>query len=356
MKTASHIVGLDGIRGVAVLLVVGFHVSGVFYGNSVSWLSGGFLGVDIFFVLSGFLIAWMLHNDQLRSKGLRVKRFYSRRFIRLAPAMAFLLFFQILYILATHQSKRLELQVLTLIGTNTLNYGWYFNHSLVPLLDTQYLKLAVSHLWSISLEVHYYLIAPVIIATIASVRRSRWISIGSVTALIAAIGISRYELFQSGTSVLQIYTRTDTRIDSFLVGLLLELTWQHFSLPRVITAPLGWTSLIFLAVMISTVHNDFSFLSQGGYTLVAISTACVMFSVLTDSGPARLFRFKPLRGLGRVSYGLYLWHLFVFSAVLHWCHDRPRLLQIMLALTISALATWISWRFIEQPLLARRSA
>ncbi len=204
---------LDGMRGVAVLVVVGLHMY-------VPFLAGGYLGVDIFFVLSGFLITSLLLEEWRRSGRISFRDFYLRRALRLLPALfAFLLILQAYILLRMRgdefwQMEKASLAVLAYFGNWAKAYG----------VDLR----ALNHMWSLAVEEQFYFVWPVIFLLLLRIRRNpSWI----VYALILAIGgIALRRAFMSGhVTEARIYNGSDTRFDELLTGCVLAVGWNWVS-------------------------------------------------------------------------------------------------------------------------------
>jgi len=184
------------------------------------------------------------------------------------------------------------------------------------------------------------------------VRRHANLVLAVLTAAIAAIALHRILVWQSTSSWVFPFIRTDTRADSLLVGALLAAMWVRFRTPTRGLSVAAWVATAVVAVSVLFADPERPFVYRGGFTLVAVAVAVVVLAVVDGrwSG-TRVLAVAPLRLIGRVSYGLYLWHLAVFFAVARYTTTWPTLVRLPFAFGLTALFTWLSWRFVEQPAL-----
>jgi peptidoglycan/LPS O-acetylase OafA/YrhL len=338
MQTAlsRHVPELDGLRGIAIISVVVHHQLTPFS------LPGGFLGVDLFFVLSGFLITGLLSVEFARTKKISLRKFYMRRVLRLGPAL-------FLYLLAclvvTYHTQLIEItRQLKLVGfalvylTNwRMAFGWD------PSLDP------TAIIWSLSIEEQFYLVWPVLFCVCLALKlRRRFITTG-LAMVILAIMVHRYSLLNAGTGLTRLYYGTDTRADALLMGCLLALlpaaagVWAKRALN--LAGVLGAAALLYL---IATSNFGDQFLYRGGYTAVAL-LAGIVIMVAANSPPwilAIILRWRPLGWFGKISYGLYLWHwLVVRSTSFYYLGYWEPWARLALAVGVAS----VSFYLIERP-------
>jgi peptidoglycan/LPS O-acetylase OafA/YrhL len=342
-RILGKIDALDGIRGMAVLLIVVHHLP-----VAVPWLlfnyrptKGGGFGVDAFFVLSGFLITAILLRDQAHGGKVRFGVFYRRRAMRLLPALVFFLAIFLLYEWTTDLPGAHE-------PSSALSILFYYSNTGLRRLS---MSPGLGNFWSLALEEQFYLLWPVCLALFLGARRRTGTVVVLLVGAIIAVTVHRAIMWNHGANWPRLYSRLDTRADALLVGCLLAQLWVRNKLPKRGIQTVGWIALVFYLYLVRVgASNDF--LYRGGFTLIALSVGMIMLAVLESPWPfARVFRLWPLRALGRVSYGLYIWHLAVFTAVLRYGRWWAPVVQAIVALALAGAATAISWIFVERPFL-----
>lgn len=299
---ARHVPELDGLRGIAIIPVLSHHQLTIFS------LKGGFLGVDLFFVLSGFLITGLLLAEFEKTGSISIRNFYMRRVLRLGPALALFLLAALLVTYHTQVigiARQLKLIAMAVLySTNwRMAFGWD------PVLDSTVI------VWSLSIEEQFYLAWPLLLFGCLALKfRRRFIASG-LALVIFAIVVNRNFLLDSGADLARLYYGTDTRADALLMGCLIALVPLAGGGLRA-RRLLGVASVLAVACLLylmSAVSFDHKWLYRGGFTVIA-ALAGIVISVAADSPPRLLsvaLLFSPLRWFGRISYGLYLWHWLV---------------------------------------------
>jgi peptidoglycan/LPS O-acetylase OafA/YrhL len=345
-RRLTHIPALDGLRGVAVLLVVIHHGYGalLFMPNP---LPGAFLGVDLFFVLSGFLITSLLLDEQHEHRKVRFGSFYARRALRLLPALYVLLAAHMLYTWAVHDSLSNEWLSARAAVFYYSNWAWK--------VDGLRGATGLGQMWSLAVEEQFYFVWPAVVVLLLGVRRHIAFVVAVLVAAIAAIAVNRADMFENGTSWLFLYMRTDTRADSLLVGALAAQLWVRRATPTRGLRVGAWIAVAILVLSVRNASVESRFMYLGGYTLVAACVAIVILAVADGRWIGRrALEFAPLRGVGRVSYGLYLWHLPVFTAVFRYGHQWSRPTRLVVGVAAAFACTLASWKLVEQPILRYR--
>ncbi len=341
---------LDGLRAMAVLLVILSHTP-LLTGEPFTGISlidrftrGGFLGVDVFFVLSGFLITALLLREQVDTGRVGFWAFYLRRALRLLPALLALLIVHAIYARASGLSMDVEFQSM---GAALLYvYNW------LGVWRPNEVAEGMGHLWSLAIEEQFYLVWPAIVILFLGVRRHVNIVVAVMVAAIAFIAFHRISVWESSYSWIFPFIRTDTRADSLLVGALVAALWVRRRTPVRGLPIAGWIAVLALGFCIIRADPLAPFVYRGGFTLVAVLVGVIILAAVDGRWfGARILAIPPLRLIGRVSYGLYLWHLPVFFAVQRYGTDWGTPLRLTVAFGLTILFTAASWRFVEQPAL-----
>jgi peptidoglycan/LPS O-acetylase OafA/YrhL len=294
---------LDGIRGLACLAVVAFHVF-----RPRGPVRGGFLGVDVFFVLSGFLITCLLVQEWEQTGTIDLKEFYIRRARRLLPALGALLAFCWTYasVAACPEEAHIIRRAVLITLAGQSNQTEIIGNSSLSLL---------AHTWSLSVEQKFYLLWPLVLAALLwqKARRSRVIAL--VLVGIAGSALLRVVLSRNGAFFMRLHGGLDTRAETVLVGALTGLLVAWNLLPRSRWFTTGLTvvcalSVGTLLVLTWVADQTAPWLCTGGFSLVAVATAMVLATLTASPPPAlqAVLEFGPLVWVGRLSYSFYLWH------------------------------------------------
>ena len=350
-----HVTALDGIRGVAVLAVVAFH-------TGQPWARGGFLGVDVFFVLSGYLITTLLLVEWSRTGSIGLGGFWARRARRLLPALLLVLVGVGLYALLF--AREADVRGIRHDALATVGYvaNWRFIFAKAGYFDAFAVPSPLRHMWSLAVEEQFYVVWPV--TALVLLRRFRTprallavAALGSVASIIAMS-----MLFHPGRDPSRAYYGTDARAHTILIGVIVAvlLLGRAHTAPRSRSRPLEVAGLIgaaFLVWACVSVDGQRAFLYRGGSALVAMATAAVIASVVTTTFPhplARILSLRPLAFVGQISYGLYLWHwpiVLVLTRARTGLTGIPLLGARVLAMFVIA---YLSWSLVEMPI--RRGA
>ncbi len=357
----KHVPALDGIRGLAILLVLGFHLlwSNWVTGSRVLDIvvrlrSSGWIGVDIFFALSGYLITGILLDT--RGQPHFFRNFYARRALRIFP-----LYYVVLLILAigfhpTSPTAARPFLVLALYLQNTPL--WWHGH--VPGLVANF----TSHLWSLAVEEQFYLIWPLVILLVPSRRALLWLA-ASIVVLSPAL---RYLLLTHGAPFQATYKLTICRADGLLAGAWLATALRGPQRATILRfAPVTLSLGILGCLAIAFTNGTFDFQSSRAvnvfaYSALAVTGASLIGVALSPSTwIARGLRLSPLRFFGQYSYGLYVLHQVVAAAVEYRFggllrssfHSKPllHLVFITVVLAITIPLAMFSYHFFERPFL-----
>jgi len=346
---------LDGIRALAVAAVLAYHAG-------LPWARGGFLGVDAFFVLSGYLITSLLLAEWRSQGSIGLVAFWSRRARRLLPALFLMLAGVAVYAVVIAQPEELD----KLRGDALATIGYVANwHSMLSgqsYFDQFSIPSPLRHTWSLAIEEQYYAVWPLLLVFLLHVRRvSMRTLLGVSLAMLAGSALLMALLFQPGHDPSRVYYGTDTRAQSLLVGAVLSmLLWRlgpvRGALPKAMLQVVALACVVGLGRAWMTTSADSVLLYRGGFLLLAMGVALVVAAaVQPEGGPvARALSLAPLRGLGLISYGVYLWHWPVYLVLTpdRTGFDGYGLVLVRIAATLAISIA--SYRLVEMPV--RRGA
>jgi peptidoglycan/LPS O-acetylase OafA/YrhL len=355
----GYVGALDGVRAAAVLAVMAFH-------GGVTRVTGGFLGVDVFFCLSGFLITSLLLGEVRDTGGIRLGAFWARRARRLLPALFLVLCFVGLY--AWLAAPAGQYPGLRLDSLATLFYvaNWHFVLAKVSYFQAALPSSPLTHTWSLAIEEQFYLVWPLVVLGLVRLRRASATTTLLALAVAGALASTAWmaSLQRAGSDPTRLYYGTDTHAMTMLTGAALACVFALVARGRdpstvrargaagVAVQVGGLAGAGLLAVLVLKATGTSPWLYKGGFLVAGIATAGVLTSVVcVPAGVlARVLALAPVRFVGRISYGLYLWHYPLFV----WLdHERTGLtglglLTVRVAVTF-AVAT-ASFFLVERPI------
>jgi peptidoglycan/LPS O-acetylase OafA/YrhL len=352
IRHLGQVKGFDGLRGVAVIIVVVSHMSVFLPIPHLLVVPGGVVSLDSFFVLSGFLITCLLLKEQ-NAKG-RVDRFafYRRRALRLLPALLLLLVAHAIYAYFVGLPEGLE-------RTSLLSIAFYVSNWQLA-SHTNYfggtIAEGLNHMWSLSFEEQFYLVWPWVVIFFLGIRTKLRTVVIVMLTIIFAITVHRWMMYHGPNSWYAPFVRTDTRADSILWGALVAHLWVRGKEPRRYLRLATWVAAAWLLFCLAYAQIEPPFLYRGG--LVSIDVACcVILLAILDGNWAgnRLFELKPFILLGTISYGLYLFHLPVFFGVRRYGSHLNNVERVIVAVGLTFAITLASWFLLERPALAWKS-
>ncbi|WP_296133002.1 acyltransferase family protein [Corynebacterium sp. YSMAA1_1_D6] len=342
----SYVPAIDGLRTVAVLGVLIYHLN-------PSWLPGGYLGVGMFFTLSGYLITANLMRSYRRGKGLGLPTFWLRRFRRLVPAVVLMLVAVLLL------TVFFDLPKLGENASHSLSALFYVNNWHVILEGQSYFDrfaghAPLDHMWSLSVEEQFYLFWPLILFVLLKITRGKRAPLVISTLVLAAVSFGWMAfLFNTGADATRVYEGTDTRAGGILLGaaLAIALTNAHgyrippraLTIPAALLGVLGIGALFWLLPDYSPNLYNWGLLALSAAS-VAVITAALDKRTLTS----KFFGLTPLRWIGERSYGIYLWHLPAIVFIPQW-ENLPWAHPVLVTVVAIALAH-ISWTLVEDPI------
>ncbi len=320
----GYMPALDGVRAFAVAGVMAFH-------GGIPFLSAGFLGVDTFFVLSGFLITSLLLGEWRHRAAIGLRRFWARRARRLLPALVAVVLFVIFY-------ARFAVTPGTYPGLrgDALSALFYFaNWHFIASGGNYFVQTGavslLTHTWSLAIEEQFYVLWPLTVLVV--LRFSKGLRVLLAICVLGALGsaLEMALLYRSGAGLTRLYYGTDTHAQCLLVGAALAVGLAHAASRRHgsatfdLVAPgrarermlglLGLVGALATGILWWRLAYDDAFLWQGGFLVAALATASVLFCAVRvpRSIVGRVLSIAPLRYLGRISYGMYLWHFPLFQ-------------------------------------------
>ncbi|MGE8205539.1 acyltransferase family protein [Heyndrickxia sp. NPDC080065] len=351
-KNQRYIPGLDGLRAFAVLSVIAYHFS-------FSWARGGFLGVDIFFVLSGYLITSIILPAQGNQIELNLRDFWISRVRRLLPAAYVMIITTFVWVVLFNRELLNTIRGDAISSIFYTSNWWFIFHKL-SYFDSFGSPSPLKNLWSLAIEEQFYIVWPIVLIMgfYFLKKRSKFSFIVLIGVLVSAITMAL--LYEPGKDPSRVYYGTDTRSFELLTGCLLALVWPMKRLSsKNLSTKLGnllnVTSFITFGILILSVLtlNEYqSFLYRGGMLLVGLNTAILIGCICHPSSfLGNLLSWKPLRWIGTRSYGIYLWHypVIVLSTPVHEI-GNPVYWHVGLQLVFILIIAELSYRFIEMPI------
>ncbi|MBJ8007671.1 MULTISPECIES: acyltransferase family protein [Bacillus cereus group] len=350
-KNSRYMVGLDSLRGLAILGVILYHIN-------FNWMPGGFLGVTVFFVLSGYLITDILAIEWKNNKRIDLKKFWLSRARRLLPGMLIMLIVTLAWITIFHSSLLVKMRGDSLAALLYFSNWWYIYHKL-SYFDSFSQLSPLNHFWSLAVEEQFYVVWPFVISLgfYYIKKQSRMILFICLGAIASALAMAI--LYEPGSDPSRIYYGTDTRAFSLLIGAALALIWPSSRLAnkiipqaRLILDVIGGLALIIILIMFWKTNQYEPFLYRGGMVLLSLATALLVANLAHPASRiAQFLRFRPLRWMGVRSYGIYLWHYPIITLTTpkvnagEFSFTRA-ILQFLLIIIVAQ----ISWKFIENPI------
>jgi peptidoglycan/LPS O-acetylase OafA/YrhL len=348
----GYVPGLDGVRGIAILFVIGNHIP---LRSFHSLLPGGFAGVDIFFVLSGFLITTLLLEEFDNTGSISLRKFYLRRALRLGPALLGLLIVLCASSFLLYDKARAQQNCINSVIALFYISNWVrvFTHNQLGLL---------AHTWSLSAEEQFYLLWPIVLLTLLRLSKKRRyiVAVAAAVTLLSWLADIHYTrlLASERRSYLHLCFGLDSRACTLMVGCILAVimssarmtdntkkTVQNF---LVVMAPLSLACLIAFAVYENLIGRSFFYY---GFPVIAVLTAALILDVLVSprSVIKRILEMKWLIWLGSVSYGVYLWHWPIFAGMNEFGYKGWTV--VLIGAPVTFLIVVVSYYAMEKPIL-----
>ncbi len=344
---------LDGLRALSVLMILGFHKLGPLT-EKISKLVNGWISVDLFFLVSGFLITSILLKEQDKKGSFSLKNFYIRRWLRLCPA--YYVFLGIMFVWMLFRGQH-DYAAYLVAGAYLTNMDSVFAWGLLPPAS------GLLHTWTLGVEEQFYLLWP------SCLRITGKKALSFALSVCAVVYVWRLWLVATGASWVRIYVGFDTRIDSIMFGVATCLLWRQAALREKFTPLLSKSSV--QVVLASTLLLFCHWLQHPGcgvryeelllwgvkMPIVLVLICLLMVSLLANSSTVlgKILSSKVLTWIGRLSYSIYLWHVVVSFPVVNsmigtLCFHRKYIVEIVNYAACLGMAS-LSFYFIEQPFL-----
>ena len=354
---SKYLPSIDSLRALAVLAVIIYHVD-------VNYLPGGFLGVDLFFVLSGYLISSLIIKEYRKTGSLNLYNFYIRRARRLLPAVYFMITVGLVVMVLFNEVLLRKSHLDAIFGYMYSSNWWYIFHKL-DYFDSFGAQSPFKHLWSLAIEEQFYMIFPLLFLLVNRKKKSKDGTyklnknfLYVVLGLILVSLIAHILLFDIN-NISRIYFGTDTRAFSLLVGVVGAILYPMERLHAKVTPQQNMlysvVSLVSIATLITVMIYTSEYntlLYRGGFLLVAILGLIVIIS----SGKqhtlmSRLLSFKPVVFIGKISYSLYLWHFPVLVLTTPVSEiGNPNIFFVILRIVLTFAVAIVSYVFVETPI------
>ncbi len=347
-RSFGKVTGFDGMRGVGVLIIFVAHIEVILPIETLLVVPGAAVPLDMFFVLSGFLITALLLQEQGRWGKIGVAAFYRRRVLRLLPALYLVVLGNALFAHFSHRWAHTETE-------SILSVLFYFSNFFSASASgplTPKLAPGFQHMWSLAFEEQFYFIWPLMTIFVITLRARLRTVVIIILVLIVAVGVHRAILWEEAPRWWSYLYRTDTRADSILWGTLMAHVWMRYREPKRWFPLAGWIAAAFLIFVLAFTTEYGPFLYLGGFDGIDIACAVLLLAILDGRwGGRRLFELKPFVAMGVVSYAFYLWHLPVFFAVRQFDTHWNDVVRVVVAFAVTLALTLISWFALEKPLM-----
>jgi len=350
-----HLRGLDGLRAIAVVAVVAFHVL-------PAGVPGGGVGVDVFFVISGFLITGLLLGEHATTGRIRLRSFWARRVRRLLPALG------IVVLVCASAALFIGGDVLVGIGRQVIGAATFSSNWLAIASGSSYFATTTPelfrNLWSLSVEEQFYVVWPFVVLLVLLVKR-KWVRFGIFVAVAVGSALAMVLLYSPRVDPTRVYYGTDTHSFGLALGAALAvatagmarhpLEWPKW--PRRILPVVGAAAVLGIVAIAVLVPDEAPFNFQGGLALAALLSAlAILGAIVPGSVLGRWLDVPPVRWIGARSYGIYLWHwpvmVLVIAAQPRWLDSlTTRWLAGGVTVAITLVAALISYRLLERPIL-----
>jgi peptidoglycan/LPS O-acetylase OafA/YrhL len=348
-RTFKHVPGLDGFRAFAVLFVMCLHYGTLYNRKGGGAMFGGFVGVDIFFVLSGFLITSLLVREKAETGGVSFKNFYARRALRLLPAVVGFLVAHTVYVAITSETTmimQLKRCVYVLLYVSNFAQSYW---------DRAMVVSGMGLTWSLSIEEQFYMVWPAVLlfVLLRYCKRREHVLWAIGAAALVSLLIRTFIWHFMDPNYPAAYMNSFARGDGLLLGAMCAFLWRWRMVPLqyLNQAAVACSAALVAIVVLWPRENVFMF-AWGGFTLVSIAAGIVILAIAENRFSLMpIFEWAPLRVIGRVSYGLYLFHGLGLRIAARNIDPKNAVACTLLGLFYTAIFVSASWFLIEQPFL-----
>ena len=354
---SKYLPSIDSLRALAVLAVIIYHVD-------VNYLPGGFLGVDLFFVLSGYLISSLIIKEYKKTGSLNLYNFYIRRARRLLPAVYFMITV-VLVVMVMFNGVLLKKSHLDAIFGYIYSSNWWYIFHKLDYFDSFGSQSPFKHLWSLAIEEQFYMIFPLLFLLINRKKKDKdgfyklnrnflYVILGVILVSL----IAHIILFDIN-NISRIYFGTDTRAFSLLVGAVGAILYPMDKLNTKITpqenlvySVVSLISIVALITIMIYTSEYNTWMYRGGFLLVAILGIIIIISSgKQHTVMAKLLSFKPVVFIGKISYSLYLWHFPVLVLTTPVSEiGKPNIFFVVLRVILTFILAIISYALVETPI------
>jgi peptidoglycan/LPS O-acetylase OafA/YrhL len=365
--TGQYLPALDGLRAFAVAGVLAYHLG-------FGWASGGYLGVDLFFVLSGFLITTLLLEEWVVTARIRLASFWARRARRLLPALFLVLVAIAVYVVVNGRfgppGSAAEVDLSGLRGDDLATLFYIANWHAIFAHQSYFAQFSapspLEHTWSLAIEEQFYLVWPPVLLAILTLAKGAWRAVGAAVTVVGALGSAGLMalLYQPGTDPTRLHFGTDTHAFDMLAGATIAMIAASRAQPgrraRLGLHVAGPIAAVTLGVFWVTAGTPGGlprgWMFHGGFAICAVLAAVVVADARQlHQGPlGAALSVQPLRWIGTISYGIYLWHwpIFVYLNGVRTGWSQPWLDIARVGLTLVVATT--SYYLVERPIRQRR--
>ncbi len=345
----NYISGIDGLRAVAVLLVVAYHLK-------LPAAKGGLIGVTVFFVISGFLITRILMSEIENTNTINLKNFWTRRIRRLLPAVLTMLP-ALIFASAVINRVLFTKTCQDLLSAVFCYNNWWQIFNQVSYFENAGAPSALTHFWSLAIEAQFYVIYPLVLLAVAGFKNRKRMFVGiTFTLAIGSLGLM-WLLFDPAKDPSRVYYGTDTRAFSLLFGSFLAMIGEggggEGKIPSFLRDIVGAAAFAGIIYMAAAIDGYSSFLYKGGHGLVSVLAAFVIYAMINENSIInKSLSCYPLKWIGVRSYGIYLWHYPIILLVSGG--KKTTWWMILVDILLTGILSALSYHFIETPI--RRGA